>query len=105
MGRRLSFFNWRRMLEGRVPIGDDLNPLSSPVTQAHVHFREPGVSAGVMFFLCTNLGNGPAGKPAWPANRGTVKGTITAASIIGPSRQEETPGEFAPAPKINPTEP
>ena len=74
--------------------------LSTPVTQAHVHFGEPGVSAGVMFFLCTNLGNGPAGTPACPANGGTVTGTITAASIVGPTGQNVTPNDFAAALKI-----
>jgi hypothetical protein len=73
--------------------------LSTPVTQAHVHFGEPGVSAGVMFFLCTN-GMGPAGTPACPADGGTVTGTITAASIVGPTGQNVTPGDFAAALKI-----
>src|SRR5215472_7170624 len=74
--------------------------LSTPVTQAHVHFGEPGVSAGVMFFLCTNLGNGPAGTPACPANGGTVTGTITAAEIVGPATQNVNAGDFAAALKI-----
>ena len=86
--------------------GDDLtytltySALSSSVTQAHVHFGEPGVSAGVMFFLCTNLGNGPAGTPACPADGGTVTGTVTAASIVGPTGQNVNPGDFAAALKI-----
>src|SRR5215469_8605429 len=74
--------------------------LSTPVTQAHVHFGEPGVSAGVMFFLCTNLGNGPAGTPACPADGGTVTGTITAAEIVGPATQNVNAGDFAAALKI-----
>ena len=74
--------------------------LSTPVTQAHVHFGEPGVSAGVMFFLCTNLGNGPAGTPACPPNGGTVTRTITDADIVGPTGQNVTPGDFAAALKI-----
>ena len=39
------------------------------------------VAGGVFVFLCTNLGNGPAGTPACPAT-GTVSGTITADSIV-----------------------
>ena len=74
--------------------------LSTPVTQSHVHFGQPGVSAGVMFFLCTNLGNGPAGTPACPADGGTVTGTITAASIVGPTTQNVSPGDFAAALRI-----
>jgi hypothetical protein len=74
--------------------------LSTPVTQAHVHFGQPGVSAGVMFFLCTNLGNGPAGTPACPADGGTVTGTITNTEIVGPTTQNVSPGDFAAALKI-----
>lgn len=66
--------------------------LSSPVTQSHIHFGERGVSAGVVVFLCTNLGNGPAGTPTCPAGGGTVTGTLTAASIVGPAGQNVTPG-------------
>jgi hypothetical protein len=49
---------------------------------------------GVSVFLCTNLGNGPMGTQACPAN-GTVTGTITAADVIGPVGQGITAGEFA----------
>ena len=66
--------------------------LSSPVTQSHIHFGERGVSAGVVVFLCTNLGNGPAGTPACPAGGGTVTGTLTAASIVGPAGQNVAAG-------------
>ena len=33
------------------------------VTQAHIHFGATGQTGGVSVFLCTNLGNGPAGTP------------------------------------------
>src|SRR5215472_4547814 len=56
----------------------------SSVTQAHIHFGKNHVAGGVIVFLCTNLGNGPAGTPACPASGGTVKGTITPASVVGP---------------------
>lgn len=93
--------------EFRATVSDDsltytltYTALSTPVTQAHVHFGQAGVSAGVMFFLCTNLGNGPAGTPACPSNGGTVTGTITAASIVGPAGQNVTPGDFSAALRI-----
>ena len=41
--------------------------LTSDATQAHLHFGQPGVAGGVFLFLCTNLGNGPAGTPACPS--------------------------------------
>jgi hypothetical protein len=68
--------------------------LSSNATQSHIHFGERGVSAGVVAFLCTNLGNGPAGTPACPAGGGTVTGTLAAASIVGPAGQGVTAGNF-----------
>jgi len=55
------------------------------VTQAHIHFGKRHVAGGIIVFLCTNLGNGPAGTPACPDSAGTVTGSITAASIIGPA--------------------
>lgn len=74
--------------------------LTSNVLQSHVHFAEPGVNGGVMFFLCSNLGNGPAGTPACPVSGGTVTGTITSASIVSVSAQNVTAGDFASALKI-----
>lgn len=67
----------------------------TPVTQAHIHLGKQGVNGGVMVFLCTNLGNGPAGTPACPTNAGTVTGTLTAASVIaGAAAQGVAAGEF-----------
>jgi hypothetical protein len=68
--------------------------LSAPVTQAHIHLGKRHVAGGVIVFLCTNLGNGPAGTPACPASGGTVSGTVTAASVVGPVTQNVTPGDF-----------
>jgi len=56
--------------------------LTSPVTQAHIHFGQKHVSGGIFVFLCSNLPNPPAGTPACPAAGGTVSGTITAANIL-----------------------
>lgn len=64
------------------------------VTQAHIHFGQRGVAGGVSVFLCTNLGNGPAGTPACPAAPGTVEGTLTADDVVGPIAQGIAPGEF-----------
>ena len=47
-----------------------------------------------MVFFCTNLGNGPPGTQACPAN-GTVTGTATAANVIGGANaQGIAPGQF-----------
>lgn len=64
--------------------------LTSPVTQSHIHFAERDVPGAVFVFLCTNLGNGPAGTPACPAGGGTVTGTITAADVLGVPSQNIT---------------
>lgn len=68
--------------------------LSSSVTQAHIHFGKVHVAGGVMVFICSNLGNGPAGTPACPANGGTVTGTWTAASIVAIAGQNVPAGDF-----------
>jgi hypothetical protein len=68
--------------------------LTSNVTQAHIHFGKVHVAGGIFAFLCTNLGNGPAGTPACPPNGGTVTGTITAASIVAVPGQNITAGDF-----------
>jgi len=69
--------------------------LGSAVTQAHIHFGKRHVPGGISVFLCTNLGNGPAGTPPCPAPGVSVSGTLTAASVIGPLPQNVHPGNFA----------
>jgi CHRD domain-containing protein len=75
----------------------DANPAGGTVTQAHIHFgaRSLAPAGNIIAFLCTNLNNGPAGTPACPAAPGTVTGTLTPASVIGPAAQGIAPGEFA----------
>jgi CHRD domain len=53
------------------------------VTQAHIHFAARAISGPIVIFLCSNLGNGPAGTQACPASAGTVRGTATAADVLG----------------------
>lgn len=65
------------------------------VLQAHLHLGRPAVAGGIMVFLCSNLGNGPAGTPACPTRAGTVTGTLTAGGVVGPAAQGIAPGEFA----------
>ena len=56
------------------------------VSQAHIHFGAVGQAGGISVFLCTNLGNGPAGTQTCPA-AGEVTGTIVPADVIGPAGQ------------------
>jgi hypothetical protein len=66
----------------------------TPVLQAHIHFGARATSGGISVFLCTNLGNGPAGTQACPPGPATVSGTIRPADVIGPAGQGIAAGEF-----------
>jgi len=61
--------------------------LEGNVAQAHIHLGREATSGGISVFLCSNLGNGPAGTQACPAAPATVEGTIVAANVIGPAGQ------------------
>jgi hypothetical protein len=65
------------------------------VTQAHIHIAQRGVNGGIMVFLCSNLGNGPAGTQACPAAPGSISGTIHPSDVIGPAGQGVGAGDFA----------
>lgn len=54
------------------------------VTQAHIHFGQKHVNGGITVFLCSNLGNGPAGTQPCPPAPATITGTITAADVSPP---------------------
>ena len=69
--------------------------LEGSVLQAHIHIGGPSQSGGISVFLCTNLGNGPAGTQLCPAAPATVTGTLTPADVIGPTGQGVSAGEFA----------
>jgi CHRD domain len=64
------------------------------VLQAHIHFGGRHQSGGISVFLCTNLGNGPAGTQACPVTEGTIRGTIRPADVIGPTGQGIGASEF-----------
>jgi hypothetical protein len=64
------------------------------INQSHIHFGDTHTNGGISVFLCTNLGNGPAGTQPCPQVAGTVSGTFKAADVIGPAAQGIAPGEF-----------
>jgi hypothetical protein len=65
--------------------------LTAPPLVAHVHFGQPGVSGGVSFFFC-----GGGGKPACPTTTsGTIRGTVVAANVVGPTAQGIAAGDLA----------
>jgi len=62
--------------------------LSSTVTQSHIHFGRPGLTGGIVLFLCYNpaVVTAPAGVPV-PQNcpltsPATIKGTLTDVDVI-----------------------
>ena len=55
--------------------------LEGAIQQSHIHFGQKGVNGGISVFLCTNLGNGPAGIQPCPAPPATISGTILAADV------------------------
>ena len=57
------------------------NDLEGAVQQAHIHFGQLSVTGPISVFLCTNLGNGPAGTQPCPAPPATISGSITAADV------------------------
>jgi CHRD domain len=69
--------------------------LEGSILQAHIHLGGAAQSGGISVFLCSNLGNGPAGTPLCPPAPDSVSGTLTPASVIGPAGQGIAAGEFA----------
>jgi len=69
--------------------------LQGNVTQSHIHFGQRGVAGGISVFLCTNLGNGPAGTQPCPGpHDGSISGTFGPNDVIGPTAQGIAAGEW-----------
>ncbi len=64
------------------------------VTQAHIHLGQMSVNGGITVFLCSNLGNGPAGTQACPADPATISGTIQAGDVLAIPGQGMEAGSF-----------
>jgi CHRD domain len=67
--------------ESRIDWELTYNDLEGAVQQAHIHFGQRSVTGPISVFLCTNLGNGPAGTQPCPAPPATISGTIVAADV------------------------
>jgi hypothetical protein len=74
------------------------NNLSSSVLQSHIHVGATKVAGDITIFLCSNLGNGPAGTPACPDNTthsGAVTRTISASDVTNLAAGQGIPaGDF-----------
>lgn len=67
--------------ETRIEYQLSYSDLEGNVQQAHIHLGQKGVNGGITVFLCSNLGNGPAGTQPCPPAPATISGTITAADV------------------------
>lgn len=67
--------------ESRIDWELSYTDLEGAVQQAHIHFGQKAVTGPISVFLCTNLGNGPAGTQPCPAPPATISGTITAVDV------------------------
>jgi len=85
---RISRFSDR--IDYRLSYAD----LEGQVLQSHIHLGQEAVNGGISVFLCSNLGNGPAGTQACPPPPATITGTIEPEDVIGPAGQGLAAGEF-----------
>lgn len=67
--------------ETRIDYELSYSDLEGAVQQAHIHLGQKGVNGGITVFLCSNLGNGPAGTQPCPPAPATITGTITASDV------------------------
>jgi hypothetical protein len=68
--------------------------LNNPAAVAHVHFGQPGVAGGVVFYFCGG-GTKPTPCPAGTTTPATVSGTVNASDILAPTGQGLTAGDLA----------
>jgi hypothetical protein len=83
-----GFFNATVSADGTsISYTLEYHNLAGNVLQSHIHIGQPGVNGGIFVFLCSNLGNGPAGTQPCPPDPATISGTITADNIIAVGNQ------------------
>ena len=71
--------------------------LEGDIRQAHIHFGQRSVNAGISIWLCETAANPrPAGTPDVPdcPQSGTVEATVGAGHVVGPAAQGIAAGEF-----------
>jgi hypothetical protein len=89
-----TFFATINEREQRIDYRLSWKDLPTNVIASHIHLGGRAQSGGVIVFLCGG-GPAPTPAPACPAGDATVTGTITPDSVIGPTGQGITAGEFA----------
>lgn len=89
--------SFRAFIDGpqqRIAFQLDYRDLRGDVTQAHIHLGQASANGAVMVFLCTNLGNGPAGTPLCPPSPGSVSGELVADDVLTIAGQGLDAGDF-----------
>ena len=61
---------------------------------AHIHVGQTSVNGAIAVFLCSNLGNGPAGTQACPASPATISGIADAGQVLAIAGQGLPAGDF-----------
>lgn len=84
-----------RLQRGKLSWELSYTGLQGSVSQAHIHIGQPGANGGIAIFLCSNLGNGPAGTQACPASPATISGVADAGDVVPIPAQGLGAGEFA----------
>lgn len=87
---RFSF----RLQRGRLYWELSYAGLQGDVSQAHIHLGQTSVNGGIAVFLCSNLGNGPAGTPACPPSPATLSGIAEADDVLAIAGQGLPAGDF-----------
>jgi CHRD domain len=89
-------FSARQVSDGVYEYTLTFSGLEANSTQAHIHFGQRSVSGGIAIWLCSNLASPPTppNTPACPLTGGTVTGTFSAASVVGPAGQGIDAGQL-----------
>ena len=56
--------------------------MEGDVKQSHIHFGQRSVNGAIIVFLCTELGNGPAGTQGCPDSPGQISGTFDRDDVL-----------------------
>jgi CHRD domain len=77
--------NFRVQIQnGQFRLRYDVAAEENDITQAHLHIGNPGTNGGIVVYLCSNLGNTPAGATVreCPASPGDVTGEILETDVL-----------------------
>lgn len=83
-----------RLQRGRLSWELSYSGLQGNITQAHIHVGQTDVNGGIAVFLCSNLGNGPAGTQACPPSPATISGVADADDVLAIPAQGLAAGDF-----------